>query len=127
MVYLKEELVGYFVLAAQADRFPLLVAQIVDCDAVPGREAAVLWAASRTGLRCADIVRLRILGQRFAHSLARVPASRPGQPDVPFRILPPQNYHGEAHRSNLWRITYGDHDEYRSYPYTQRWRLENKD
>jgi hypothetical protein len=119
-VFLKEKPVGYFVLAAQADRFPFLATQIMDCDSLPGEEDIVLWAASQTGLTCSDLVRLRIMGQRFVRALDNVPGARWGVPDVPFRVLPPRGT-GEHVPLHNWRVTYGDHDEYRNYPHSQRW------
>lgn len=117
--------IGFFILEPKNDRLPLLAVQVVDLDSAAGHEAAVLAAARETGRACADLIRLRLLGRRFTAILRKMPDARPGGPDVPFRVVsysdgaPPPP---EMLDPQNWRVTYGDHDEYRVRGDSQIWR-----
>lgn len=112
---------GFFVLAARSDRLPILSVEIVDLDAVPGRELQVLEAARATSLRCGDVVRIRIGSDRFGPALKALSGRRAGIPDLPIRISCPDDAPAEALSGGAWRLTYGDHDQYRVRAASQVW------
>lgn len=108
---------GHFVLAARAGRRFLLVAEIVDLDAMPGREKEVIEAARRTALACADMARLRISGARFTRVLEGT--TRGIVTDQTLRIVCDEPW-GSPPAD--WRMTYGDHDHYRARASSLAWR-----
>jgi len=118
-VTVDEALVGYFVLAARAERLPLLTTQIVDLDAVPGREAAVLDAARKTAMTCGDIVRLRLCGERFVSVMAEQARYRSARGDLELRAHASGDLLESLPSGGAWRLSYGDHDQYRVRPTSQ--------
>jgi len=107
-------LAGCFALAARAERRGRLTVEIVDLEAVAGRERPVLEAARRTALACADVARLRILGRRFTGLLAGRATA-----DHPLRISCDEDL---APALGGWKLTYGDHDQYRVRAASRPWR-----
>ena len=115
---------GFFVLAARAERPPFLSIEIVDLDAAPGREADVIEAARATGFTRGDIVRLRVCGDRFTQALRTLRGHVRRGPDHAFRVLtrPGSLVTGEmAAAISSWRLTYGDHDQYRVRTTSRKW------
>ena len=109
-------LAGYFVLAARSDRRPFLSIEIVDIDAAPGFETEVIEAARATGFTRADVVRLRLGGDRLTMALRSLRGDIKESPDHAFRISSrPGSLVEEPAAASLqaWHLTYGDHDQYR--------------
>jgi GNAT superfamily N-acetyltransferase len=123
-VHVDGALSGFFVLAARAGRPGTLTVEIVDLDAVPDRETHVIRAALRAGFACGDVVRLRFSGERFARALDSLsPPGRQTQ-DHPLRIscVPGPLFDAiAAAGKGAWRLTYGDHDQYRIRSASQVW------
>jgi len=129
VVAINGESAGLFVIAARAThlpkiRLPLLAAEIIDLDARPGAERAVILAARKTAFTCSDVVRLRICGDRFTTVLRELAGSRGLVDDIPLRlsvdaaVLPEGPY---RERAGVWRLTYGDHDQFRVRATSQEW------
>jgi GNAT superfamily N-acetyltransferase len=107
---------GFFALAARAERRPWLTTEVMDLDAVPGRETQVIRAARATALSCADVARFRFGGARFARALASMGMGGRFTVDHPLRVSfdPARAIDGPHLRQvDSWRLTYGDHDQYR--------------
>ncbi len=109
-------------LAARSERWPLLTTEIIDLDAVEGREPEIIGAAHRTALACADIVRLHICGERFVAGARRVGGIARESADLPLRISCEEEFPPSVTDPALWRLTYGDHDQYRVRPASRIWR-----
>jgi len=114
-------LAGYFVLAARAERWPVLTVEIVDLDAAAGRETQVIRAARKTALACADVVRLRVCGDRFVAAARRIGGAPVERPDLPLRISCDDDVFASLGDHGSWRLTYGDHDQYRIRPVSRAW------
>lgn len=123
-VTVDDRLAGYFALAVRSMHWPLLGADVVDFDALPGSEIPVLAAARRVALACADVVRVRITPRaRFVAALEELGARRSPDPGLPLRILDERRTHAEVFDPRLWRVTPGDHDQYRMRTSSQPWVL----
>ncbi|HEY3175078.1 MAG TPA: GNAT family N-acetyltransferase [Candidatus Polarisedimenticolia bacterium] len=123
-VHVDGALAGFFALAARAGRRGTLAAEIVDLDSVPGREGQTIRAALGAAFACADIVRLRISGERFTRALGVLSPRGRQSLDHPVRIsCEPGSIFDEvaALGARAWRLTYGDHDQYRVRAASQSW------
>jgi len=107
---------GFFALAARVERIPWLTTEVMDLDAVPGREKQTIRAARAAALSCADVARFRFCGARFARALDGLGMGRRLAADHPLRISFDAARAVEGphlRRAESWRLTYGDHDQYR--------------
>jgi GNAT superfamily N-acetyltransferase len=129
VVTVNGEPAGLFVVVARTTYLPkiplpLLGAEIIDLDARPGSERAVILAARKTAFASADVVRLRICGDRFTRVLRELNGGRELIDDIPLRlsidaaVLPDGPY---RERAGVWRLTYGDDDQFRVRATSQAW------
>jgi len=115
------EWAGHFVLSPAADRRPFLAVEVMDLDALPGQETAVLEAARRTAFRRADIVRLRMSGRRFTSRFASLPGRSRIDEGAPFRAWFGEDLAEAVGQIDDWHLTYADHDEFRQRSHLQKW------
>lgn len=116
------ETVGFFVLAARSDLRPRLAVEVIDVDAVPGREAEVLEAARRTAFRAADVVRAHLSARRFTEAARALPGRAAVAEGLPLWLSAEGGLDSALEDAGGWRITHGDHDRYRALPVSQVWR-----
>lgn len=115
---------GFFALAVRPLRWPLLGADIIDLDALPGREGQVVEAARRMALACADVARLRITPvPRFVRALEKAKGRRVPGSTIPLRMHHGPGIPGDWFDPERWRVTPGDHDQYRIRKGSQAWDL----
>jgi GNAT superfamily N-acetyltransferase len=112
---------GFFVLAARTDLQPRRAVEILDVDAVPGREIEVLEAARRTAATAGDVVRAHLSSRRFLAAARILPGGRAEAEGLPIWLSVEGNLDSDLRDSGSWRITHGDHDRYRILPVSQIW------
>lgn len=113
-VYVAGEPAGYFVLALRGD------VDVLDFDAVPGRETEVLEAALGTGLLAGDAVRLHASSRRFQEAARRIPGAEE-TPGLPIWLSFEEGLSPEDRDPGSWHLTHGDHDRYRILPLSRPW------
>lgn len=130
LVHAAGEALGFFVLALRREEG--LVAEVIDLDALPGREAAVVGAALATAAGAGKRARLHAGVGRFRRAARGLLGEGREETGLPIWLSREEPLPAAALDPESWRLSHGDHDRYRvlatsmPWPDPESWRAASR-